>query len=155
MTQLPPTDPAQASAPVTVADLDDLVKTIFEQRVKIEESEKVTSELNKELALLKAKAVNYLKELGRENFKSPFGTISVNQKWRVSLPQTDEDKAALFNWLRGQGLFDKYATVNSQSLNSLYLAEWDAAKARGEGMTFSMPGIGEPKLFEDLGVRKA
>ena len=140
---------------VTVAELDGLVKQIFDKRVEIEAADLVSTGLNKELLALKAKAVLYLKDLGRENFSSPHGTVSINQKWRVNLPSTDGDKAALFEWLRERGIFDKYATVNSNSLNSLYMAEWEAAKQAGEGMTFAMPGIGEARLFEDLGIRKA
>lgn len=143
------------SEQVTVADLDRLVETIFEQRKKIEESEAVTTELNKQLAEMKAKAVNILKALGREDFKSPHGSIRVAVKWRVNMPATDEDKAMLFNHLRERGLFDRYATVNSNSLNSLFMADWEAAKEEGRGMDFRMPGIGEPKAFEDLNIRKA
>ncbi len=140
---------------VTVADLDALVADIFEQRKKIEESEAATSLLNIELTKMKAKALNYLKSLGRDDFKSPMGTIRASLKWRVNLPASDEDKAKLFEHLRERGLFDRYATVNSQSLNSLFMADWEAAKEEGRGMEFKMPGIGEPKSFEDLNVRKA
>lgn len=151
-----PTEEASASenTPVTVQELDALVKTIFETRIKIEEQEKVVSELNKELANLKAKGVAYLKELGRDSYKTEYGTISILERWRVGLPQTDADKAALLAHLKERGIFDKYVTVNANSLNSLYMADWEDAKERGEGMTFGMPGIGEPKLFEDLGMRK-
>ena len=139
---------------VTVEELDLLVSDIFTKKKEIEASELVTSGLNKELAVLKGRAVNYLTELGREDFKSPYGNVSISQKWRINMPATDEDKAALFDWMRERQIFDRYATVNSNSLNSLYMAEWEDAKKRGEGMTFSMPGIGEPKLFTDLGMRK-
>ncbi len=140
---------------VTVADLDNLVEAIAKKRAEIEASEVVTSLLNKDLATMKARGVRYLKALGRDDFKSPNGSIAINQKWRVGLPATDEDKAKLFAWMREQGIFEAYATVNSNSLNSLYKQEWEAATKRGEGMEFSMPGIGPSKLFEDLGFRKS
>jgi hypothetical protein len=140
---------------VTVADLDNLVAAIQAKRQEIEAQEKIVSALNIDLSKLKQTAVHYLKELGREKYQTPFGTISIQQKWRVNMPQTDEDKQALFAHLRERGLFEKYATVNSQSLNSLFMADWEAAQKRGEGMDFHMPGIGEPKLFEDLGIRKS
>jgi hypothetical protein len=112
--------------------------------------ENLVSQENKELTEAKAKFVLYLKELGREDYKSGRGTLSIQSKWRVALPATDEAKAKFFEWLREKGIFDKYATVHSASLNSLYNAEWEAAKDRGEGLSFSIPGVPEPKLFEDL-----
>lgn len=139
---------------VTVAELDTLVKLISEQRAVIEEADRITASMNIELARLQGKVVQYLKELNRDNYKSPHGTVSVKQNWRVNLPQTDEDKKALFEHLRERGIFDRYATVNSQSLNSLYMADWAAATQEGRGMDFRMPGIGEPKLFEALSYRK-
>lgn len=141
-------------ASVTVAELDTLVKEIFEKRREIEEQDSKVTALNKELALLKAKAVTYLKELGRESYPTPFGTVSVSQKWRVNMPKTDDDKAALFAYLKDKGVYDHYATVNSNELNAFYMKEWEAAKKNGDGVTFAMPGIEPPKLFEDLGMRK-
>jgi hypothetical protein len=142
------------TASVTVADLDALVRQIFDQKLLIEEAEAGVTVLNKELARLEEKAVVCLEELERDNYKTEFGTIYINEKWRVNMPQTDEDKQALFGFLREKGIFDKYATVNSNSLNSLYMAEWEAAIEDGKGMEFSMPGIGAPKLHKALGKRK-
>lgn len=139
---------------VTVADLDALTDEIFKKRVEIDAHAEVGKALNKDLVALKEKMVVFLKELNRDNYKTPHGTVSILQRWRVGLPQTLEDKKALFGWLQEKGIFDEYVSVNSQSLNSLYMGEWDEAKKRGEGMTFKIPGVGDPKLFEDLGMRK-
>jgi hypothetical protein len=139
-----------AEGKVTVKELDELAAYIFAKRQRIEAIEELVSQENKELAVAKAKFVSYLKELGREDYKSSGGTLSIQAKWRVALPATDEAKTKFFDWLRERGIFDKYATVHSASLNSLYNAEWEAAKDRGEGLSFSIPGVPEPKLFEDL-----
>ena len=140
---------------VTVADLDKIVESIQTKKLEVKALDAQATEINKEIARLEEQAGTYLKELGRDNYKAPGGTVFMKRVWRVGLPKTDEDKAALFDWLRGQGIFDRYATVNSASLNALYKAEWEAAKERGEGLEFSMPGVGEPKLFETTEVRKA
>ena len=73
----------------------------------------------------------------------------------MSLPSEDVDKAALFKHLEERGISMKYLTVNSNSLNSLYMADWEAAKIAGEGMDFKMPGVSEPTLFEDLRITKS
>lgn len=139
---------------VTVQDMDALVEEMRAQRDLVEEKENELKALNKQLTALEQKAVQYLKALGRENFSSPHGTLYISQKWRVNLPKTDEDKAALFKHLEERGIFMQYATVNSNSLNSLFLEDWKDAMERGEGMDFRMPGIAEPKLYETLGMRK-
>lgn len=152
---LPPA-PAPEAQDVTVAMLDQLVADIFAKKKEIEASELVTTGLNKEKMALEAKCVNYLKALGREEdgYSTKYGFVGISKKWRVNMPATDADKAALFDWMRERGIFDRFATVNANSLNSLYMAEWEAAKRAGQGMEFSMPGIGERKYTELLATRK-
>ena len=150
-----PASPTDDAKEVTVEMLDQLVKDIADTKNMIALSEAHTSELNKLKGGLEAKCVNYLKALGRDKYQSPHGNVSVTAKWRVNLPATDADKRAFFDWLREKGIFDKYATVNANSLQSLYMGEWDAATRAGVGMEFTLPGIGERKLFEGLSFRKA
>jgi hypothetical protein len=69
------------------------------------------------------------------------------------MPATDEAKQAFFNYLRERGLFEKYATVHSQSLNAFYFAEKDAALAEGN-LEFEIPGITKETEFEALGFTK-
>lgn len=154
---LPPAPaPETPAEQVTVAMLDKLVEDIFAKKREIEASELVTTNLNKEKSALEMKCVNYLKALGREEdgYSTKHGFVGIQKKWRVNMPSTDADKAALFDWMRAQGIYDRYATVNANSLNSLYMQEWEKAKREGRGIEFSMPGIGERKLSEILGTRK-
>ncbi len=140
---------------VTVAELNDLIAKIAEQEQKIEVQAEVSKNLNKELAVLENRAVQYLKDLGQDEFVSPYGKCSIEQKWRVNLPENDIEKRKFFDHLREREIFDKYATVNSNSLQSLYNRDWEAAKLEGHGMEFSMPGIGAPKLFEKFNFKAA
>lgn len=138
----------------TVEELDALVEAIFEQKKEIENMEKELTMENVKLASLEAKATAWLDELGREKYQHARGTISVRESWRFNLPASDDDKQAFFSWLRERGIFDKYATVNSNSYNSLLLAEWDIAKEEGRGMEFKIPGVPEPKFFRKLATLK-
>lgn len=134
---------------VTVRDLDDLIakisflekdKEMFDQKIK---------EINKELMKHEATATRYLKELNRNEYDTPIGKLKISEKWHVNLPDTDLAKLEFFEWLKSQGIFEKYATINSRSLQSLYKAEMENAKERGEDpLTFSLPGIPAPKLYE-------
>jgi hypothetical protein len=150
-----PADGPQAPS-VTVKDLDAHVAKIAELRKEIEASEAHTTTLNKQMMQLKAKAVACLRELNREDYKSPFGSISLKPVWTVKMPQEDRDKQNLFDWMREKGIYDKYATVNAASLKSLILAERQAfIDQGGDPLLFSVPGVEPPKMFEDLGFRKA
>lgn len=135
---------------LTVDDLDNFVKQIKDKRLEAEAIDTQLTTVNKEIMSLEAKAVGILKELGRKNYTSPHGTITMEQKWRVSLPSNDISKTSFFEHLRERGIFEKYATVNYNSLNSLYLTDWKEAEKEGRGMEFSMPGIEAPKLHEAL-----
>ncbi len=161
MEQLPlglekPVDGAQQEprTPVTVQELDALIAEIAAKREVVDEKKTELSTLNKELESLEFKAVNYLKELGRKSYKTEDGMITRVEKWRVNIPTTPEAKNAMFEYFKARELFDKYATVNSNSLNSYYMEEWDAAKQRGEGMDFNIPGIEPAKLTEIISFRR-
>lgn len=133
---------------VTVKDLDGLTAELKALETKKELAETAVKDINKEIAKIEGRCVQYLKDLDRTDYVSPSGKISIKQKWRVNLPADDIAKRDLFEHLRTRGIFDKYATVNSASLNALFMSDWAEAKKRGEGMEFSMPGIEAPKLYE-------
>lgn len=134
---------------VSAKELDDLLAELSaKEKEKDEHAEKGTV-INKEYSRLLFRAQVFIKELGRTDYVGPAGKVEIKESWRVNLPKTDQDKVVFFDYLRERGIFDKLATVNSNSLNALYRAEWEEAKGRGEGMTFAMPGIPAPE-FDSL-----
>lgn len=133
---------------VTVAELDGLTAQLKELEKKKDAAAQVVTDINKEIARVEGRCVQYLKDLNRTDYQSPSGKIAIKEKWRVNLPADDIAKRDLFEHLRERGIFDKYATVNSASLNALYMSDWAEAKKRGEGMSYFMPGIEAPKLYE-------
>lgn len=150
------TPPETASQPVTVEELDQLVQSIATLKQKIDALGEETTARNKELMALQAKAYNYLRELGREDFKSPTGTLSIKTIWNVTNPKTEEDKSALFAWMREKGIYDAYASVNAVSLKSLFMAERDAyLKAGGDPMLFTLPGMEPAKFYQIAQFTKA
>ena len=138
-----------------VRELDALCAEIFDQKDKIEEMGKLVTVENKKLMELEAKALAYLDELERDNYRSPRGTISYKQGWRFNLPETDEAKLAFFDYLREKGLYDRYATVHSAAYNAYCNAEFEAAIADGRGMEFSLPGVPAPKEYKKLGTLRS
>jgi chromosome segregation ATPase len=132
---------------VTVKELDELTKKLVELNKSKDALEDQVTVINKEIMQIEQQCTNYMKELERDEYVSPFGKVSIEEKWRVNLPDTPVAKKLFFDHLRERGLFDKYATVNSNSLNAYFKAEWEEAKRTGN-VNFALPGIEAPRLFE-------
>jgi len=142
---------------VTVQSMDELVAKAFAKRAEIEKRKEELTALNKELNNMQAEIVGKLRALGRENYKTEQGTVSIVENWRFNLPQDTEAKKAMFKHFRAKGgdeMLFRYATVNSQAYNAFCLAEWDEAKERGEGVEYRAPGGSAPQLFETIAMRK-
>lgn len=71
----------------------------------------------------------------------------------VTTPKNPEDKEQLFNYLKGQDLFDSMVSINSATLNKLYKDLAEAAAKKGN-LDFRLPGIAEPKPYVSLEMRK-
>lgn len=135
---------------ITVKELDELHEKIFAQRDKVEEFRALASEQQKLLDQMESQLATALKELGRTSYKSPYGSARIKETWNFKMPADPESKAKFFDFLRERGLFDQYATVNYQSLNSFCRAEKQAAEERGDALNFSIPGVGDPSLYETV-----
>lgn len=139
---------------VTVRDLDILAEEIKTRHDIVDGLEEMVKIMNKELSRLEHKAVLVLKDLERDQYDSPHGKMKIEEKWRVNLPETITDKLEFFEYLKEKGVFETYATVNSNSLQSFYFAEKDSKPAE-EQVIFSMPGIPAPKLYEKLRFKRS
>lgn len=142
---------------VTVDQVESLAKQIADKRKEKEEKQKILSTCNEELDELEQLAVRTLTELGKNSYKSEFGTLTKTVRWSVTLPKTEEDRAAFFAYLKEKGIFEKLVSVPSPTLNSYYMQEWEASKDPSDPMAaldFKIPGIGEPKSYEALSFRK-
>lgn len=136
--------------PITIEAIDEIIKDAVLMRDLVDELEEMTKHINKTVMRLEQKAGSYLKALKREDYISPYGVVQIMGKWSVRMPKDDESKMLTFGWLKEKGIFERYATVNVRSLNSLYMKEWEAAKKKDPDawMTFSIPGVDAPVFDE-------
>ena len=135
--------------PVTVEELDNLLADYKAKHIEKEVIAEQLKEKNKELIAIEGRVTAYLKELGRENFDSPFGKCELFQDEYVKMPDGPEEKAKFFGWLKENAIFDKYATVNSNSLNALFFRERATAVEQGaDPMTWTLPGLSVPTIHE-------
>lgn len=141
---------------ITVEEIENLVKQLADQRALVEELKRPYSEANEKLEEIEQKVAGALVEMGKDGYKSEYGTVSRRTEWRYNLPTTPEDKAAFFQFLREKGVFEQMATVNSNTYNSFCKAEQEAAVERdpASALSFRIPGVPEPKQRQVLSFRK-
>ena len=141
------------SESLTVADLDALIIKYFDTiQGEKKKAEDALTAVNISIQGMESRLVSALKALNRRDYKHPRGTVRIDNQWRVNLPANDLDKSLLFDWLKKKGIYDRMATINSTSLNSLWRQEREAAikEDPAAAVTFNLPGLGAPKLFEAL-----
>jgi len=135
-----------------VGEMGSLIELISKKRSEIDQIELTVKALNKELKTLEEKALSLLEGMGLKSYPSPFGTVTARETWRVNVPQGD-NREKFFSFLKDKGL-GAMMTVNSNTLNSYFNKEWQAAIDSGRAMEFSIPGIGEPSRYVSLSLRK-
>lgn len=140
---------------VTLAELDDLTRLIFEQREACEVLEGLLKDRNKKLESLQSKMISVLDRFGRSNYDVPgVGKLMVAERSYVGLPKTPQDKEAFYGYLKDKGVFDEMISVNSNTLNSYYKREREIAREEGHALDFKIPGISEPSTSTTLRMTK-
>ncbi len=139
---------------VLVDDMRAQVARIKELRDLETEINNTKKALTAQLDEAEGKMMAMLEESQLKNFKSEIGTVSVTHRLSVTTPKLPEDRAAFFEFLKTRQLFDQMITVNSQTLNSFYKAEFEEAAKRGED-DFKIPGISGETITPILSFRRA
>lgn len=147
-------DDKQVESTVSIEEFDRFLKDLFSQREKLDQIKDNLKSEQETLTKMEAKTLTYLKLLGRENYKSPLGSVGVMKRLSVTLPKTPEEKQAFFEYLKSKNLFDNMISVNSQTLNSWYKQEYEVAAEEKRLSDFKIPGIKEPTVFETIRVTK-
>lgn len=114
---------------------------------------KVWSEYTK----YECKALALLKEHNLGDFSGATHKIALKVSSSVRVPKTDEDKAALFNWITkncGEDVLLAYQSISSVALNKFYETEAQLHFEKTGNTSFTMAGVEEPKAYEKLSFTK-
>lgn len=141
------------SEDVTLREFESLIEKAYELKKQKEEFEMQAESVGAELQEVQKQLLVYMADFDKTSYKSRFGNIIRVQKTSVTVPKDPEAKAAFFKFLESRGIKDDILTINSQTLNSFYRAEKEAAIASG-AEEFSLPGIAPPTVYETLQMRK-
>jgi hypothetical protein len=145
---------SDASASITVEQLDAYIKEYVEAREIYEAAKEVSSEKYNLLQHVENKCMEALKAVGKKSYKlEGVGLFSRVMKEVVTTPKTIEDKRELFCWIGGKygtDVLDDMLSINHNKLNSFYNEEVEKAK----DPLFKIPGIGAPTYVENVSFRK-
>jgi hypothetical protein len=140
---------------LTVQALDQLGKEIAEQSAKVGAMDEHLKGEKGKLEKMKAQMIAYLSHFGKKSYPIPgAGTFTRVEKLSYQIPKESEQKIQFLKWLRSKGeeVYLSTVTVNHNTLNAMANSEFEQAAA--EGRSFSIPGLGDPKKYEMLSIRK-
>lgn len=139
---------------VTVEEMKAQVSKINALRGKEAELSQAKKVVTDELELEEKKMIEMLEASDLTQFRGEEGLAFISYKTSVKTPKTEEDRAAFFQYLKDKGLYDQMITVNSQTLNSFYKAEFAEAQEKGNS-DFKVPGINEVEVRPQLSFRRS
>ena len=137
----------------TIQSLENLCADIAAQRNVIDEISKKRKIEDEKLQNLEEALIETLHGIDKTSYQSSAGTFSISHRMFVKLPADEQARAMFYGYLKEKGLFEKLISVNSNTLNSFYREEMNAAKEAGA--QFEIPGIDTPTMGETLSFRKA
>lgn len=137
----------------TIAGLRKLCESLILARESKDVVNQELKNVQEAIDELEVKILNIMKENAMPNFKGEFGTISIKNTKSITQPDGMEAKLQLFDYLKGQGVFEEMVNVNSRTLSSWANKEIEAKEKEGV-FGWVPPGLKPPETFASLSVRK-
>jgi len=135
----------------------DKCRELWEQKARVEKMKDEKKIEDARLAAIKQDLDRIMEDLELDKQHLPgFGTIYRQKKYSIKVPKTPEDKKALFDWIsanKGEDVLFNLQSIASPTVNALYKEELEIAKKEGN-VDFNIPGVGAPKVYFDIGMRK-
>jgi len=140
---------------VSLAELDGMIKNLFEQRKAIEEMEDAVDEKKKIMEALKEKIRGILEAHNKPNYPTQYGTVYTQTKYQVSMPKDPARAAQLRAYFAKRNMEDML-TVNHMTLNSLFNSIVEEKETLGETIDMKniIPGVDEPTARVVLAMKK-
>lgn len=145
----------EAKKELSVDEMDSLVKEYKSLRDDYEEKKKVSTEAYHKYKQKEGQILEALENSNKSKyFVDGIGTVSKEEKLRVSTPKDAESKKKLFKYFRDMGpdFYLSMVTVNSNTLNSFYNQE---SEKHADDPTWNIPGLGEPQVQKTMKFRRS
>jgi len=143
----------QENTGITTQQIDEEIINMMKAKEAYEKIHEEAKVLNAAYETCRERVIDILTRANKSSYKvDGLATISRFTKFVVKTPKTNEEKAQLFKWIKdtmGAEGFLAYASVNHNSLNSLWNSEFEKCE---EKATFNIPGVGSPVAEENIRV---
>ncbi len=139
---------------ISIPEFDQIVEAVLAKRSEIEEIQNKLKEETAVLEKMNLKVLAYLKQLNRDSYKTPKGSVGIQRRTSVTMPKDPEAREKFFSYLKQTNQYNELITVNSQTLNAWYKAEREQAEREQRALGFEIPGLGQPSTFETIRVTK-
>lgn len=137
---------------ITLEEFELLCANLFVQSKQIDTIEAALKEENAKLLEMKNRVQSILQKHNKSSYKSSFGTVYQSEIFQVTTPKTEEDKQALFEFLKSRGLYLTMVSVNSKTLQSFCKSEFEDCKENGN--EFNIPGVKDPTFVKRLNLKR-
>lgn len=133
---------------VTAKALIKAGNVVFLDTIEKQKAEERLSVMSENLERSKREMARLLEAAGLPSFKHPNGkTFARKQSTSVRMPSDPTRRKSLFDYLRGQNLFDDFATIHWKRLSSWWAAERKVKEDAGD-YSFEVPGITADEIVE-------
>ena len=140
-------------AELTISQLNDLCLQFKSLKDSKKELEDQVKEFEALIGVVQSKILAQLEANNMTQHRGEFGLIHVTKRAQVAQPETMQDKAQFFDYLRERGIFMDLVSVNSNTLKS-WVNEQMENQAQAGNFTFSIPGLKPPTSYKTIGLRK-
>ena len=138
---------------LTVEQFEALLEKAYTLKQEAEEIGNKKKEKEEELAALNNVIIAEFERLDKTSYRSRSCDVIKVSRPTVTIPKDPAQKEAFFDYLKKKKIFEDLASINHNTLNAFYKAEFEAAVSSGNS-DFSIPGLDEPKNYTYLSFRK-
>lgn len=138
---------------ISLEQVEGLIRNLQEKRVEHTAAKDIATKLYHELEEVEKRVLNALKAKGKTKYElEGIGRVNIISKEIYPTPKTNEQKVALFNYIKakyGGDTLMSMTSINHQTLNSWCNKETEADPA------LKIPGLDAPTSVEEVRFTKA
>lgn len=120
---------------------------------RIRDQEKKEVEIKKQI---ESEILAIIERNGIKSYSCLSGKVEIRNNLSYKTPKTQQDKQALFEYIRtkGEDVFYELVSVNSQTLNAFCKREIENAAAENI-FPFEVPGVGDPTSYKTVVLKSS
>lgn len=138
---------------LSIKELDHMVKQYAAYRAEIESRKESLSEVEGKAKQLESQIIEILQNSGKKSWESEYGKFSWVQRASFKQPDSSENRAKFYGYLKELGIFEDMVSVNSNTLTAWASKEVEAQEETGN-IGWLPPGLSSPNYSYYLRKQK-